>query len=109
VFFDTTCVYFEGAGGESLGRFDNSKDHRPDRRQMVVGAVLDNEGQPICSELWPGNTTDVKTLLPVVDRLRRRFGTKDLCIVADRGKISQSTIAELHNLEWGCHSRRPDA
>jgi transposase len=103
VFFDTTSVYFEGAGGERLGRFGNSKDHRPDRRQMVVGAVLDNEGQPICSELWPGNTTDVKTLLPVVDRLRGRFGIKDLCIVADRGMISQSTIAELQNLERGCH------
>ena len=55
VFFDTTSIYFEGAGGQSLGRHGFSKDHRPDLRQMVVGAALDVRGRPICSLLWPGN------------------------------------------------------
>ena len=45
----------------------------PDLSQMVVGAVLDDKGQPICCEMWPGNTTDVKTLLPIVERLKKRF------------------------------------
>lgn len=103
VFFDTTSIYFQGAGGESLGQFGKSKDHRPDRRQMVVGAVLDNAGRPICSELWPGNTTDVTTLLPVVDRLRSRFGVDELCIVGDRGMISAETIAELQHEDRACH------
>ncbi len=31
VFFDTTSIYFEGRGGETLGRQGHSKDHRPDR------------------------------------------------------------------------------
>lgn len=62
---------------------------------MVVGVVLDREGRPLCSELWPGNTTDVKTLLPVVARLKERFGIGRLCIVADRGMISAETIARL--------------
>ena len=83
VFFDTTSIYFEGAGGETIGAYGHSKDHRPDLKQMVVGAVLDNEGRPICSEMWPGNTTDVKTLLPVVDRLGAKFGAGDVCVVAD--------------------------
>lgn len=65
VFFDTTSLYFEGDGGETLGEHGHSKDHRPDLKQMVVGAVLDNEGRPLCCELWPGNTTDVKTLCPL--------------------------------------------
>ncbi len=50
-FFDTTSLYFEGAGGESLGQYGNSKDHRPDLRQMVMGMVLTKEGRPVCSEL----------------------------------------------------------
>ena len=50
VFFDTTSIYFEGEGGEELGRYGNSKDHRPDRKQMLVGVVLDNTGRPICCE-----------------------------------------------------------
>lgn len=102
VFFDTTSIYFEGAGGESLGRLGHSKDHRPDRCQMVVGAVLDNQGRPICSEMWPGNTTDVKTLLPVVDRLRSRFALDELCIVGDRGMISAETIEELQHQDRSC-------
>jgi hypothetical protein len=95
VFFDTTSVYFEGQGGQTMGRYGHSKDHRPDLKQMVVGAVLDNTGRPICCELWPGNTTDVKTLIPIVDRLRERFRIQRICIVADRGMISQQTITAL--------------
>jgi hypothetical protein len=95
VLFDTTSLYFYGAGGETFGRHGKSKDHRPDLRQVIVGVVLDSEGRPICSETWPGNATDVKSLLPVVDRLRQRFGIARMCVVADRGMISDETIAEL--------------
>jgi hypothetical protein len=97
VFFDTTSTYFEGEGGAILGQFGHSKDHRPDRKQMVVGAILDDNGRPICCEIWPGNTADVKSLLPVVERLRKRSGIKRFCIVADRGMISADTIATLSN------------
>jgi transposase len=100
VFFDTTSLYFEGHGGESLGQYGHSKDHRPDERQMVVGAVLDGDGRPICCELWPGNTTDVTTLIPIVDRLWRRFRIRKVCIVADRGMISQGTITDLEQQGW---------
>ena len=101
VFFDTTSIYFEGQGGETIGQRGHSKDHRPDLKQMIVGAVLDEEGRPICCELWPGNTTDVTTLIPVVDRLRSRFGVTKVCIVADRGMISKETIEELEKEERG--------
>jgi transposase len=62
---------------------------------MVVAVVIDSTGRPICCELWPGNTTDVKTLIPIVDRLRERFHIRRICIVADRGMISKQTITEL--------------
>ena len=100
VFFDTTSIYFEGEGGESIGQYGRSKDHRSDRKQMVVGMVLDSAGTPICSEMWPGNTTDVKSLVPIVDRLRRHFAIHDVCVVADRGMISRKTIADLEERQW---------
>jgi hypothetical protein len=100
VFFDTTSIYFEGEGGETLGERGHNKDHRPDLKQMVVGAVIDNEGRPICCEMWPGNTADVTSLVPVVDRLRSRFSISRVCIVADRGMISAQTIEELERREW---------
>jgi DDE family transposase len=95
VFLDTTSIYFEGRGGESIGRHGHSKDHRPDRPQMIVAVVMDDQGWPVCCELLPGNTADIKTLIPVIDRLRQRFGIRDVCVVADRGMISQQTMAEL--------------
>jgi transposase len=101
VFFDTTSIYFEGEGGQEIGQRGFSKDHRPDLYQMVVGAVLDAQGRPICCELWPGNTSDVTTLIPVVDRLRSRFGVRQVCIVADRGMIRRETVAALEQPERG--------
>ena len=101
VFFDTTSIYFEGRGGDSIGQRGFSKDHRPDLNQMVVGAIIDDKGRPICCEMWPGNTTDVKTLIPVTDRVRKRFGINRLCVVADRGMISAETIKELEGRNIG--------
>ena len=95
VFMDTTSLYFEGAGGQTLGRHGYSKDHRPDLRQMILAVLLDGDGRPVCSEMWPGNTADVTTLIPVIDRLRRRFAIARVCVVADRGMISAETLAEL--------------
>jgi len=102
VFLDTTSLYFEGEGGKSLGQYGHSKDHRPDLKQVVLAVVIDGTGRPICSELWPGNTTDVTTLLPVIERLKTRFLIARICIVADRGMIAADTIAELEarNLDY---------
>ena len=100
VFFDTTSIYFEGAGGQTLGERGHSKDHRPDLKQMVVGMVLARNGDPICSELWPGNTADVKSLVPIVERLKSRFGVGSVCIVADRGMISAATLVEVELRKW---------
>jgi len=99
MFFDTTSIYFEGEGGETLGEYGHSKDHRPDLKQMVVGALLDGDGHPVCCEMWPGNTTDVNTLVPVVKRMQKRFGVERACIVADRGMISEETLKWLDGAE----------
>jgi hypothetical protein len=99
VFFDTTSIYFEGRGGQSIGQYGKSKDHRPDRLQMIVGAVIDSEGMPISAPMWRGNRTDVTVLLPLVEDLRTRFGVRQMSVVADRGMISKRTINELESCE----------
>ena len=95
VFMDTTSLSFVGAGGKTLGQRGYSKDHRPDLMQMIVGVVIDADGRPVCSEMWPGNTADVGVLVPVIDRLRARFAIGRVCVMADRGMISGPTIAAL--------------
>ena len=102
VFMDTTTLYFEGRGGDTLGERGKSKDYRPHLNQMVLGIIMDQNGRPVCSEMWPGNTADVTTLLAVIDRLRQRFAIGRVCVVADRGMISDKTITGLEerNLEY---------
>lgn len=92
---DTTSLSFTGAGGETLSKRGHSKDHRPDLNQMILAVVIDGDGRPICSEMAPGNTADVTVLLPIVARLRHRVAIGRVCVVADRGMISEKTIAAL--------------
>ena len=99
VFFNTTSIYFKGAGGETIGARGFSKDHRPGLSQMVVGVILDDNGRPLFCEMWPGNTTDVTTLIPVVERIRNRFNVSKFCVVADRGMISKETLREFEKPE----------
>ncbi len=99
VFFDTTSIYFEGEGGRILGQKGHSRDHRPDLNQMVIGAVIDSKGKPVCCEMWPGNTADVRSLIPVIERIRSRFHIGQFCIVADRGMVSAKTVKELDKRE----------
>jgi transposase len=89
-------------GGTTVGRHGHSKDSRPDLHQMVLGVVIDGTGRPICSDMWPGNTADVTTLIPVVTRLRERFLLNRICIIADRDMVSARTITtlEAHKIEY---------
>ena len=100
VFFDTTSLYFHGDGGTDLGRHGKSKDFRPQCKQLVVGMVLDGDGAPVASEIWPGNTADVTTLDRVAARLKERFGLRSICVVADRGMISRETLARIEARGW---------
>lgn len=98
VFFDTTTLYFEGKGGETLGRRGYSKDRRPDENQMVVGVVMDDKGRPIACPTFPGNTTDAATISPVATSLRKRFGVGKVVIVADRGMVGTKNMVSLEQL-----------
>jgi transposase len=68
---------------------------------MVVGVVIDDNGKPICCEMWPGYTADVRTLIPIIDRIRKRFKIARFCIVADKGMISAETVKPLEAPETG--------
>ena len=73
VFMDTTSLYFEGAGGQTLGQHGYSKDHRPDLRQMILAVLIDGDGRPVCSEMWPGNTADPSRTLPRNSSMRNSW------------------------------------
>src|SRR5208282_882640 len=54
IFYDLTSCYFEGEGPE-LAHYGYSRDHGPDRKQLVLALVVTREGLPIYHEVMPGN------------------------------------------------------
>jgi len=95
VFYDLTSVYFEGDGVSPLAEYGYSRDHREDRSQVVVGLAVTQEGLPITHRVYPGNTSDPLTFLPMVRELQERFGRPEAVIVADRGMFSAANVRGL--------------
>ena len=72
VFYDLTSSYFEGERSitdEDVRRYGYSRDHRKDRRQIVIGMVTTTDGIPIAHHVLAGNTLDRKTVEGVVQDL----------------------------------------
>lgn len=94
VFFDTTSTYFEGEGSR-LRRYGFSKDHRPDRVQIVVGVVMSREGWPLACEVYPGNTVDITTVESLIRLLKGRLALGRVILVLDRGFVSRKNLTAL--------------
>jgi len=107
--FDTTSLYFEGEGPKGLAARGKSKDGRYDCTQVVLGVVLTQDGWPLCFETWPGNTTDVTTVVPMLDKLRNRFDIRRVVFVADRGMTSKANLQAIEDAGFdyivGCKLR----
>jgi Transposase DDE domain len=94
-FFDTTSTYFEGNQLKGWAKLGKSKDHRPDHLQLVIGVVMRRDGLPVACEVWPGNTADMTTLVPIVEALRKRFRIRKVVLVCDRGMVSAKNLAAV--------------
>ncbi|MDI6616677.1 MAG: IS1634 family transposase [Syntrophaceae bacterium] len=98
VFYDLTSTYFEGEGPE-LAEFGYSRDHRPDRKQLVLALAM-IDGIPIAHEVFEGNTADRTTLRHAVGKLKRRFDIGRIIFVADRGLFSGENLDFLDEEEY---------
>lgn len=100
VYYDTTSTYFEcdepGDEPEMYGLRQKgySRDLRPDRRQIVIGLAVDQNGLPIASDVHSGETSDSVTVLPMLTRLRT-LGLSRVVWVADRGMASDINLSSV--------------
>lgn len=95
VFWDTTSTYFEGKGPSGLAEYGYSKDHRPDRLQILVGVLMTREGLPIAHQIFPGGTADIDTFKKVIQDTRQRFCLNRVIFVGDRGMVSPRLLDDL--------------
>jgi hypothetical protein len=110
VLYDVSSSYLEGRCCE-LARQGCSRDHRPDRLQIVYGLLCDRQGRrPVAVEVFEGDTADPATLGEQIDKLKRRFGLRHVVLVGDRGMITAARIREElrpDGLDWTTSLRAP--
>lgn len=98
--YDLTSTYFEGQmQANPKARRGYSRDHRPDCKQILIGAVVDREGYPVGYEVLPGNTRDEKTVAGMLDRLRTRFGATERTLCMDRGMLTAESLQVIRASE----------
>jgi hypothetical protein len=103
VLYDVSSTYFEGRHCP-LARFGHSRDERSGNPQIVFGLLTAPEGCPVAVEVFEGNTGDPTTVAPQVNKLRQRFGLKQVILVGDRGMLTSARIREdlkpQEGLQW---------
>ncbi len=94
VFYDLTSSYFEG-NSCPIGKNGYSRDHRRDRKQVVIGLLVTDDGLPIAHQVYAGNRKDSTTLTDQINRLKKRFGIKQCVLVVDRGIVTEDNLIRL--------------
>ena len=102
VLYDLSSSYFEGRKCPLAARGYN-RDQKKGKLQVNYGLLTDDRGCPVSISVFPGNTSDPKTLMPQVIKLQKDFNLKSVVLVGDRGMISQKQVDELKGykgMEW---------
>lgn len=95
LFYDVTTLYFETFEDDELRKTGFSKDGKAQQPQILVALMVTKEGFPISYEIFPGNTFEGHTIIPVIKEFIKKHEVKDFTVVADAAMISDANIAAL--------------
>jgi len=95
VFYDMTTLYFEAADEDDLRKLGYSKDGKFEHPQIMLGLLVGEEGLPIGYDIFEGNTFEGHTLLPVLKKIRAKYGLDNPIVVADAALLSHQNMEGL--------------
>jgi transposase len=95
VLYDVTTLYFETSKSDELRIPGFSKDNKPQQPQVVIGMLVTQSGFPISYEIFPGNTFEGKTMLPILEEFLRGHKNAKPVVVADAAMLSEERLGEL--------------
>lgn len=98
--YDVTSSYLEGTCNE-LSEFGYNRDRKKGKKQIVIGLLCDEEGNPLSTQVFRGNTQDSTTVSDQIKKVAQRFDCNDVTFVGDRGMIKKGQIDALQ--EFGFH------
>lgn len=96
VFYDMTTIRAEGLSQQDkdVRKFGMAKEGLI-ARQVMLGVVQTADGLPLYHEVFDGNTAEVTTLKPIIEKIVNRFPVKRVIAVADRGLLSTDNLADM--------------
>jgi len=113
VLYDLTNTYFEGQCTQNPNaQFGRSKEKRRDCPLVTLGLVLDGDGFPLGSQVFPGNASEPATLALMLDGLQGKNPvTVKPVVIMDAGIASAANIAWLieHGYQYLVVSRERHA
>jgi hypothetical protein len=92
--YDVTSSYLEGQAN-ALGAYGYNRDGKRSKKQIVIGLLCDQEGEPVSTEVFRGNTQDPATFASQVKKASARFGCERVTFVGDRGMIKSGQVQDL--------------
>ena len=92
--YDVTSSYLEGQAN-ALGAYGYNRDGKKGKKQIVIGLLCDEQGEPVSTEVFQGNTQDPATFASQVNKAKDRFGCERVTFVGDRGMIKSGQIRDL--------------
>jgi len=92
--YDVTSSYLEG-DQNALADWGYNRDKKRGKKQIVIGLLCDEHGEPVSPEVFTGNTGDLETFASQVRKARDRFGCERVTFVGDRGMIKSAQIKDL--------------
>jgi hypothetical protein len=92
--YDVTSSYLEGEDN-AYAEYGYNRDGKKGKKQIVIGLLCDEQGEPVSTEVFRGNTQDTQTLAAQVKKASERFGCERVTFVGDRGMIKSGQIEEL--------------
>jgi len=99
IMFDTTSLKYWGEAKDTeILQYGYSKEKRGDLKQLIIGILMTKEGLPVGCEIFPGNTSDLKSFLFSIEKLREEYKISKLIWTADRGMVSSDNISKLNEL-----------
>jgi transposase len=100
VFYDMTTLYFEASEEDDYRIPGFNKDGKHQQPQIMIGLLVSNHGYPIGYQIFEGNTSETKTLVPVLETFQRKFDIDKPIIVADAALLSQKNIDALQENQY---------
>lgn len=99
-FYDVTTFYFESFDSDELRARGMSKENKTNEVQVVLGLLIDGEGIPIDYKLFRGNTSEMNTIVEIVDNYKTQNHLERVTVVADRGLNSRMNLKTLADLKF---------